>query len=380
VSLKISLVGSHDRQLEDQLRGLATKAFVSTNLTALLAADPAAAQHAIVIDIREDGLVPASLSQVRRAHPHAGVILVAPRLDPSMMLDAMRAGVNEFIVEPVRADELTAAIHRLSDLLVAPVQGRVYAFVGAKGGVGTTTLAVNVSTALAKTKSGRVLMIDLHAAYGDAALFFGAEPRFSVLDALENIHRLDEAYFKGLLVHTKSGVDLLASSDRSMVMTIDAQRVRSLVDFASRHFDHVILDVPRSDSAILDALEGASQIVIIANQELSTVRGAARIATALRQRYGKERIQVVVSRYDTVAEIGQEDIERVVGGSIRHLFPSSYRQAVDALNKGRPVVVDNHNKLSASFEGFARSLAGVAKPASKDEKTTGLLGLFTGRR
>ena len=380
MSLKVSLVGSRDRQLEDQLRGLATKAFVSTTLNALLAADATTAQHAIVIDIREDGVVPASLAQVRRAHPQAGIILVAPRLDPSMMLEAMRAGVNEFIVEPVRADELSAAIHRIVDLSVAPVPGRVYAFVGAKGGVGTTTLAVNVATALAKTKTGRVLMVDLHAAYGDAALFFGAEPRFSVLDALENIHRLDEAYFKGLLVRTKSGVDLLASSDRSMVATIDAQRVRSLIDFASRHFDHVVLDVPRSDSAIHDALESASQIVIVANQELSTVRGTARIAAALRQRYGKERIQVVVSRYDNVAEIGQEDIERVVGGSIKHLFPSSYRQAVDALNKGRPVVVDNHNKLSASFEGFARSLAGVPKPAGKEDKSTGLLGLFTGRR
>lgn len=380
MSLKISLVGSRDRQLEDQLRALATKAFAATSLNHLLAADPGGSQHAIVIDIREDGVVPPALAQVRRAHPQAGIILVAPRMDPAMMLEAMRAGVNEFIVEPVKSDELSAAIYRISDLAAPTVQGRVYAFVGAKGGVGTTTLAVNVATALAKVKTGRVLMIDLHAAYGDAALFFGAEPRFSVLDALENIHRLDEAYFKGLLVRTKSGVDLLASSDRSMVTTIDAQRVRSLIDFASRHFDHVVLDVPRSDSAILDALEGASQIVIIANQELSTVRGAARIATALRQRYGKERTQVVVSRYDTVAEIGQEDIERVVGSSIKHLFPSSYRQAVDALNKGRPVVVDNHNKLSASFEGFARALAGVQKAGSKDEKSTGLLGLFTGRR
>jgi Flp pilus assembly CpaE family ATPase len=76
-----------------------------------------------------------------------------------------------------------------------------------------------------------------------------------------------------------------------MVTTIDAQRVRALVEFASRHFDHVVLDVPRSDSAILDALEAASHVVIIANQELSTVRGAARMGTALRQRYGKEKVQ-----------------------------------------------------------------------------------------
>jgi pilus assembly protein CpaE len=131
----------------------------------------------------------------------------------------------------------------------------VFAFLGAKGGVGTTTLAVNVATALAQSRVGRVLFADLHPAYGDAALFFGAEPKFSVLDALENTHRLDEAFLKGLVVRTKTGLDLLASSDRSTVGSPDAQRVRALIEFVSRHYAHVVLDVPRSDSSALDALD-----------------------------------------------------------------------------------------------------------------------------
>jgi Flp pilus assembly CpaE family ATPase len=120
--------------------------------------------------------------------------------------------------------------------------------------------------------------------------------------------------------------------------------------------------------------------VIVANQELSTVRGAARMAAALRQRYGKERVQVVVSRYDSASEIGQDDVERVTGGSVRHLFPSNYRLAVDALNKGRPIVVENHNKLAASFVGFARTLAGVPKPSEVEQPKQGLLGRLTSRR
>ena len=105
------------------------------------------------------------------------------------------------------------------------------------------------------------------------------------------------------------------------------------------------------------------------------------MAATLRQRYGRERVQVVVSRYDTVAEIGHDDIERATGGPIRHLFPSNYRLAVDALNKGRPVVVENHNKLAASYVGFARALAGVAKAPQRDPaKASGLLGRLTGRR
>jgi Flp pilus assembly CpaE family ATPase len=98
----------------------------------------------------------------------------------------------------------------------------------------------------------------------------------------------------------------------------------------------------------------------------------------MRQRYGKERVQVVVSRYDTAAEIGHEDVERVTGSAVQHLFPSNYRVAVAAMNKGRPLVVENHSQLAASYRGLARSLGGVPQPA--EPKAAGLLGRLTGRR
>lgn len=376
----MTLIGSRDRALEEQLRALAPRAVVESTVHGVLAAEPAAGAHLIVIDIRGDGTLPPGLEHVRRAHPVAGLIIIAPTLDPTMMLDAMRAGVNEFLTDPVSLEDLQNAVGRVAALQPSPQQGKVFAFLGAKGGVGTTTLAVNVATALARSGTGRVLFVDLHPAYGDAALFFGAEPRFSVLDALDNTHRLDEAYLKGLVVKTKSGLDLLASSDRAAVAAPDAQRVRALVEFVARYYSYVVLDVPRSDSAALDALDGTSSIVIVANQELSTVRGAARIVTALRQRYGKERVQVVVSRYDAAAAFGQEDIERVTGGAIKNVFPSNYRLAVDALNKGCPLVVENHNKLAGSIVGFARELGGIT-PKVREEapRAVGLLGRLTGR-
>jgi pilus assembly protein CpaE len=338
--------------------------------------------HVVVIDVRDQAVAPTALAALRRTHPSAAIILVTVRLEPAMMLEAIRTGVSEFLADPLTIDEVRAALDRVSSLASghAAKIGKLYAFVGAKGGVGTTTVAVNVATTLARARAGRVLMVDLHPAYGDAALFFGAEPRFSVLDALDNTHRLDAAYLKGLITHTKSGVDLLASSDRVRVTAVETHRVRTLLEFLARSYDHLILDVPRSDSAILDAFEGVANIVIVANQELSTVRGAARMATTMRQRYGKERVQIVISRFDTVAEIRQEDIERATGGPVHHLFPSNYRLAVDALNKGQPIVVENHNKLAAAFVGFARSLAGIKKIADTEApKPAGLLGRLTGR-
>ncbi len=145
--------------------------------------------------------------------------------------------------------------------------------------------------------SGSTLLIDLHLAYGDAAVYLGTEPRFSVIDALENVHRLDKAFLGGLVGHARAGLSLLASSDRASATPVDSTSVRTLIESAARHYRYVVLDVPRTD-VMIEALEPSSRIVIVANQELATVRAATRLSAALRQRYGKDRLPVVVSRFD----------------------------------------------------------------------------------
>ena len=373
---QVVLVGSQDKQLLDLLAASGLKVSC-VDLESLILKRQLESPEVIVVDIRQSG-IPTNLSSLRPSYPATGIIAVAVRLDPAMMLDAMRAGVNEFLTEPLNEAELRTALERVSALRPAPAERQVFAFIGAKGGVGTTTVAVNVATSLAQNKANRVLMLDLHPANGDAALFFGAEPRFSVLDALENTHRLDDAYLRGLVVRAKAGLDVLASSDRSVAGGIDAHRVRTLIEFVSRQYSHVIIDVPRSDPSALDALEGVTKIVIVCEQELSTVRGAARMASTLRQRYGKDRVQLVVSRFDAASAIGESDVARVTGGKIAQLFPSEYRLAVDALNRGVPLVVENNSKLAGALSGFARSLAGVPKvpEQKKSTKGGGLFGLL----
>jgi pilus assembly protein CpaE len=222
------------------------------------------------------------------------------------------------------------------------------------------------------------LLIDLHLVYGDAAVFLGTEPRFSVADALENIDRLDEAFLHSVVGRTKFGIDVLASSDRAMMGHLESRSVRTLIECAAQHYQNVVLDLPRSGTAILDALDSAAQIVVVANQELATVRSAARMATTLRQRYGRERVPVVVSRFDPVAEIGRKDIERVIGSPVAEVFPSNYRHAIEALNHGRPLVLDKQNKLAAAYTTFARGLVGdVRRAASARERAPGLLGRLT---
>jgi pilus assembly protein CpaE len=299
------------------------------------------------------------------------------------MLDAMRSGVNELVADPVSESDVQAAIKRLVGNQASVVRGDVFAFVGAKGGVGTTTVAVNVASALAKKGPDSTLLIDLNTVCGDASVFLGVEPRFSVVDALANVQRLDAAYFGGLVVRSKFGLDLLGASGRPVSGTFEVSRMRSLLDFASQTYRYTVLDVPRSDATALDALEGASKIVLVVNQELATVRNASRMAATLRERYSQARLSLVLTRTDRRAEIGLDDVERTVGMEVSHSFTSDYRLALAAMNKGRPMALDSQSELAAEFIAFALQLSGAkAEKLAKPEKVRieGLLGRLAPRK
>lgn len=373
------LVGSDDRGLKAQLavQGIRPRTAPEEGVVAIFGRSEADAL--LVVDARGRTAVPSWIPAFRRQFPSSPILMVLTALDPGLILDAMRAGVNECLAEPLAEADFEAAISRISSLRTTVAAGQVLAFLGAKGGVGATTTAVNVATALSSLPGGTIL-IDLHLAHGDAAIFLGLEPRFSVVDALENMSRLDIAFFKGLVVSGKSGPHLLASSDRAFVGNAAIQQVRQLVDFASRQYRYVVLDVPRSEAANMDALDLAAHVVVVANQELATVRNASRIAEALKRRYGNDRVSVILTRYDPDLQIGEDDVRKATGTRVSATIPNDYRLALQALNAGRPVIVENHTRLAASFRRLAFRLAGLKEPDEDSDTSTGLLGRLLGRR
>jgi pilus assembly protein CpaE len=368
--MDVLLVGSADPVLTDMLGACRVRVTVAG--PGEHGQSGAKSAGIVVIDHRQGRAIAPTLAAVRRHHPTAGVLLVLPTLDAMLILEAMRAGVSECIAHPFSIEDLRGAIDRITAARPVSHTSDVLAVVGAKGGVGATTVAVNVAAALAALKRGPTLLIDLHATYGDAAVFLGVEPRFSVVDAFENLHRLDAAVLKGLVTETSAGTDLLASSDRPAAVNPDGAQVRTLIELASAHYSFVVLDVPRSNAAILDAMDLAGSITVVANQELSAVRSAARISSAFQQRYGKNRVQILLTRYDDRAEIGQRDVERVVGMHVRHMLPNNYAAALNAQNAGRPLVLQGHTKLSLALTSFSRSLAGLPEEGGEAQRP----GLF----
>jgi len=376
----ILLVGSRDRQLEEILRTIAAQvtAASASDLARLNAASKV--PDVIVLDVRNGGGVPAACTAFHRQHPDVGIVIVATALDPALLLEAMRAGVSEVVPEPLSEESLTDAVSRVTSSRGTTEAGKVYGFIGAKGGVGTTTVSVNMAITLgALSKPGRTLLIDFHQGGGDAAVFTGTEPRFSVLNALENTHRLDQNLLRNLVTEVSPNTDLLAAPDRSLGGGLQPESIRKLIAFVAAVYKHTVIDLPRSDGALLESLDQLSSIFVVANQELATVRSAGRVASSLRQRYGRDKVNLVLSRSDRQADIGFDDVEKAVGSRVEHTFPSDYRSALQALNRGRPIALENHNDLSSSFRRFAQKLAGV-KSERPAPKPGGLLGRLTQRR
>jgi pilus assembly protein CpaE len=376
---QVTILGSPDRRLEEMVRSCGLRPVVG-GLDAVTLGDPASPPPEIVVaDVRGSARLPTAVLALKLRHPATAVVLLASTLDPMLMLEAMRAGVNECIAEPITVASLGDALARV--LAGGGRQtGEMFAIVGAKGGVGATTLAANVATALAR--SGSTLMIDLHPSLGDAAVLFAAEPRFSVSDAVENTHRLDQSFFEGLAVHTDAGPWLLASPEQPSPLAVEPHRLRLLLEFAARHYRYTILDVPRSSRPALESLSIATSIVVATNQELASVRAASRVSDMLGRRYGREKISFVLTRFDAEAEIGKEDIEMAVHGAIRFTFPSDYRAAVDAFNLGRPLVLTRSSRLADAYAEFANVLTGRGAPVETPAPAiaAGLIGRLSALR
>jgi pilus assembly protein CpaE len=333
-----------------------------------------------VLDLRGGTGLPATVATLRRHHPETGVVIVATTLDPALLLEAMRAGVNEVVTDPVTQPELEQAILRAIGHRFGAETGEVFGVIGAKGGVGATTVAVNAAVMLgALAKPDRALLVDFHPAGGDAAVFLSVEPRFSILEAPESMHRLDANLLHSLVMEVAPRTDLLASPERAIPGRVDTAKVRGVLEFIATAYKFAVVDLPRSDGALLDALDPLTRIFVVANQELATVKSAGRLSASLRERYGRDKVAVVISRSDRQAEIAHADVERVVGSQVVHTFPSQYRLALQALNKGRPIALDNHNDLSASFRRFASELAGARAERTTPANRAGLLGRLTGR-
>ena len=349
----------------------------------------------VVVDIRADassGM--AAIERLRASSANMAVFAIAAAAEPDLILQAMRAGANEFFpwatgegstAARAMEESFHGAVRRTAARREAATAGAkppcvTHAFLGAKGGAGTTTVAVNCGVELARLTKRPTVIVDLKTCLGEVALFLGMRPRFTVLDAIENLHRLDKDFLKELVAKHKSGLDILAGSEQfDRPNAQDAGAVEELLRVLSRAYDYVIIDGGNViNSCVAAALYAADTIFLVANPDVPSIRNAQRLVDRVRQLgAGSERVKVLLNRGSDHHLIAPKQIETALGYGIHHTFSSDYRTVSTALNSGVPLSLTNHSEIAAQFDSFTRHLVGmVDEPKPAAERRRVFLGLF----
>jgi len=275
----------------------------------------------------------------------------------------MRAGANEFFAWPPPAETFDEALRRTSARRAAApsadTQATTMVFFGAKGGAGTTTLAVNCAVEIARQKKRPTLIVDLKAGLGEVTLFLGVRSRYTMLDALDNLHRLDQEFIKELVVKHKSGLEILAGSDLfDRPGASDSGSLEEVFRILGRQYEYIIVDAgAQMNACAVATLYTADTIFLVANPDVPSVRNAQRLLDRIGQLGASgDRVRVLLNRAAEPYPIPPQQIESALGHPISQIFLSDYKTVSTALNSGVPLATAGNSELASQFDGFARRL------------------------
>jgi pilus assembly protein CpaE len=328
-----------------------------------------------IIDARSDSAAAmARVEALRAASTTSGIFVVAREPNPDLILQSMRAGANEFFTFPPAADTFHEAIRRTAARRTAAGQGQTattMVFFGAKGGAGTTTVAVNCAVELARLSGQRTVIVDLKPGLGEVGLFLGVRSRYTLVDALDNMNRLDAEFLRELVAKHKSGLEILAGSDNfDRPNASDGAALEEILRHLREEYEYVVIDAgSQINAGVVASLYTADTIGLVANPDVPSIRNAQRLLDRIRQMGASaDRVRLLLNRAAEPFPIPPAQIEAAVGHPIDHMFPSDYKTVSGALNSGVPLALTGSSPLAAQFDSFTRRMLdaeGVA-PADGD--------------
>ncbi len=311
------------------------------------------------------------VSRLSELSPDCSVLVVSSSSDGNLILQAMRSGAKEFLTQPVRIEDLIGALGRISERRFGrgenkPRGSQVIAVAGSIGGVGTTSIAVNLGCALASHSENTVALVDLDLCLGDADVFLDAIPDYTLVDVAQNVTRLDFSLLKRSLTKHSSGLFLLPRpvqlEDIGLIAPEDLQRVIGLLKAT---FTHLVVDLSKSYNSIdLVALEMANHILLVTQLDLPCLRNVVRLMMSFGEMEGMaEKVKIVVNR--TGLESGQITLKKAqdtIGREIFWQLPNDYRTMVEVRNNGVPLIEQAPKApITQAVLGLAESLNSDAK-------------------
>jgi pilus assembly protein CpaE len=286
------------------------------------------------------------VAELTKSAPECAILVTSSSTDGNLILRAMRAGAKEFLTQPPKPEDVAAALQRVARQRRGATSKErgcmVIAVTGATGGVGATSLAVNLGCGLAATPEHSVVLVDLDLALGDADVFLDTIPEYTLTDVSQNVARLDLTLLKRSLTKHDSGLYLLPRpvqlEDARLITPDDMTRVIGLLKAT---FTHIIIDTSKGFNALdMFALKEADTVLLVTQLDLPCLRNVVRLMMSFKEA-GKldEKVKIVVNRvgYET-GQISLKKAQETIGREIYWQIPNDYRVMVEVRNNGVPLI------------------------------------------
>lgn len=306
------------------------------------------------------------IQTLQDAMPSRELFLTSKRVEPEVLIKAMRSGAKEFFPQPLKAkdvtDALTKFLERRETAARIPVRrkpGKIINVIGSKGGVGTTTVAVNIAASLKQDRHAKsVALVDMNLLFGEIPLFLDIKPAFNWAEIVQNISRLDSTYLMSVLSRHSSGICVLPSPtglDGGGAAPPDI--IVELLRFMQSEFDYIVIDSGQSiDEVSLKILEISDSVLLVSILSLPCLINVKRLLdTFWSLGYPqKERVKIIVNRYDKKSVITLKEAEKGIQEKVSWVIPNDYQTTMSAINQGKMLfemagkeeITENFKKLS----------------------------------
>ena len=315
----------------------------------------------VLVDIPADNPTPAlrAIELLHQELPDSALFAIGSMSQPQVIVNAMRAGAREFVERPTTTTDLLEAFVRVTTAQRKgrreETRGKIFPLVNAKGGNGSTTIAVNLALAL-QAAHGATALVDI-APLGHCALHLNLKPLFTVADAIRNLHRLDSSLLESFMTRHSGGLQLLAGPTNPVGTEPATAEYARLFDLLVGHFRYVVVDIStRMDATTRLACNLAQTVLMVAHADVASLWSAARVQQYLSESGSREKVQLVLNRFRKIPGFSESDAEAAAGVKLLWKIPNQYFAVSTAIDRGVPLLQQNHTEISRAFTGLAARL------------------------
>ena len=307
----------------------------------------------------------AQIKNIKDKYKDVFVAALSDKTSTENIIKVMRAGAKEFITKPVIQTKFLETVEEIKAEYFSTEQVdtcKIISTFSNKGGIGKTSIAVNLAVELAQMTKEKVALIDLNLQLGDVATFLDLAPAFAMDYISDNINNLDdEELLKAMTRYKNTSLYVIADPlnvDKSQDIT--AEQIKKILSALKRTFSYIVIDIASNiDSKTITALNYSDLILLISTANLPAIRSTQRCMEFFKKlNYGSEKTKLVLNRYMDNEEIKTPDIEEVFKQKVYWKIPNNYLTMMSAINKGVPVnEINPEANISVNYKTFATKVS-----------------------